>query len=394
MRRHRFAPARWTATSRSPRTAFAVAVAAGGCVVLTACGGSSHPSQHTATAATVTTRTSTAAHTTTTHDVLEELVAKTRSGIVRIEAESCTEQDTGTGFLISPHLVATVDHVVSGASTIRLIQHGKTAGHGTVIGEDAARDVALVRSSKPLSGHLFTFAAGHPALGESVAALGFPFGLPLSVSEGAVSGTRRTIPIDGVQRHQLIQTDAAVNPGNSGGPLLSLDTGEVVGLVDIGTTQANGIAFAVSGAVAHPLLDAWKAAPQAAAIPDCPTDETAAAPPSAAATRPASEGPLSSVNAYWSDIADGDYAAAWTHLVPTITSQAEFIRGEQQAQISDVEFDGTLAGISGSYATVDVVLLVTRDAQYGCRRWSGSYAMVKQGGRWLIEHARITPTAC
>ena len=91
--------------------------------------------------------------------------------------------------------------------------------------------------------------------------MGFPLGLPLSVSRGSVSGSGRNIPIDGETRRNLVQTDAAVNPGNSGGPLFS-STGEVVGLVDLGTSQAQGLAFAVSSRVAAPLLDAWRSSPQ------------------------------------------------------------------------------------------------------------------------------------
>jgi S1-C subfamily serine protease len=104
-----------------------------------------------------------------------------------------------------------------------------------------------------------------------VAALGFPLGLPLSVTRGSVSGLHRAIGIESIVRQNMIQTDAAVNPGNSGGPLLSAKTGDVLGLVDLGTTQANGLAFAVSSRVASPLLDAWKAAPQPVSVGGCST---------------------------------------------------------------------------------------------------------------------------
>ena len=95
----------------------------------------------------------------------------------------------------------------------------------------------------------------------------------------------RTIPIDGLRRRTLIQTDAAVNPGNSGGPLIT-DNGAVVGLVDLGTTQANGLAFAVSSMVARPLVQAWQAAPQPVSAGACPSQ----APPSAQAVAPPSSG--------------------------------------------------------------------------------------------------------
>jgi len=65
-----------------------------------------------------------------------------------------------------------------------------------------------------------------------------------------------------VRRRDMVQTDAAVNPGNSGGPLIDVDSGNVLGLVDLGNEDANGIAFAVSTQIARPLLQAWQQAPQ------------------------------------------------------------------------------------------------------------------------------------
>ena len=92
--------------------------------------------------------------------------------------------------------------------------------------------------------------------------LGYPLGLPLTLTRGTVSGLNRTIRIDGVPRRGLVQTDAAVNRGNSGGPLISIETGEVIGLVDLLAAEANGIAFAVSSRLAAPLLERWAAKPR------------------------------------------------------------------------------------------------------------------------------------
>ena len=100
-------------------------------------------------------------------------------------------------------------------------------------------------------------------------ALGFPLGLRLTSTQGAVSGVGRTVPIDGVRRRDMVQTDAAVNPGNSGGPLIDVDSGDVLGLVDLGSQEANGIAFAVSTQIARPLLQAWQQAPQRVPIAAC-----------------------------------------------------------------------------------------------------------------------------
>jgi hypothetical protein len=104
-----------------------------------------------------------------------------------------------------------------------------------------------------------------------ITALGFPLGLPLTVTRGLVSGSDRTVPIDGVKRRKLVQTEAAVNPGKSDGPLIASDTCEGVGLVDLGIDRANGLAFAVSGQVAAPLLQAWRVAPQPITSTGCPS---------------------------------------------------------------------------------------------------------------------------
>jgi S1-C subfamily serine protease len=209
---------------------------------------------------------------------LVDTIAEVRSGVVRINVRGCDGSGSGTGIIISPTLVVTVEHVIAGAARITLERSRNILGQAEVIGLDRDRDLALLRLRKPISGYRFRFAERPPRLGEEVAALGYPFGLPLSVSRGTVSGLSRTIAIDGIKRRALVQTDAAVNPGNSGGPLLAVRTGEVVGLVDLGTTEANGIAFAVSGVVANALVNAWRNAPQPHPLEKCPAPEVAPAP--------------------------------------------------------------------------------------------------------------------
>jgi hypothetical protein len=199
---------------------------------------------------------------------LADLVQQVRTGVMRIEVQTCDGLAVGTGFLVAPRLVATVEHVVDGAVTIDLKRAGKTLGRATVIGQDRERDLALLRTDRPIKGYRFKLANRRPRLGEDVAALGFPLGLPFTVTRGAVSGLNRAIPIDNVVRRRLVQTDASVNPGNSGGPLLTSD-GRVIGLIDLGSADVNGIAFAVSSEVAGPLLKAWQVAPQPVSATTC-----------------------------------------------------------------------------------------------------------------------------
>lgn len=198
----------------------------------------------------------------------EQLVARVKTGIIRIQTTTCDGEWVGTGFLVGPRQIATVEHVVDGAAAIVLKRRGQTIGAAKVVGEDPTRDLALLETKKPIGGYEFTLAARSPRLAESVVALGFPLGLPLTVTQGSVSGLERKIPIESVVRRQLVQTDAALNPGNSGGPLLATDTGQVIGLVDLGT-EAQGTSFAVSAAVAQPLLQAWRVAPQPVPSESC-----------------------------------------------------------------------------------------------------------------------------
>lgn len=230
------------------------------CLLAAGCGGSGGASKSGAAKPV-----STAATTVST----EDLVARVKTGIIRIETTTCDGRAVGTGFLVGSRLVATVEHVVDGATRIVLVRDGRVLSQATVIGEDPVRDLALLHTAKPISGYRFQFASRAPRLAEDVVALGFPFGLPLTVTKGSVSGLNRTIPIASVRRRQLVQTDAAVNPGNSGGPLLATDSGQVIGLVDLGTEQANGISFAVAAPVAAPLLKAWQVAPQPTAYASC-----------------------------------------------------------------------------------------------------------------------------
>ena len=150
---------------------------------------------------------------TTTKPIFADLVAKVRSGVVRIEVKTCDERAVGSGFLVGPRLVATVEHVVTGASKIQLKRNGKNVAVGTVIGTDKVRDLALIRTDRRISGYLFHLAGATPRLGDEVGALGFPLGLPLTVTKGSVSGLNRSIRIDGMNRRTLVQTD-----GNGGCP--------------------------------------------------------------------------------------------------------------------------------------------------------------------------------
>jgi Domain of unknown function (DUF4352) len=111
---------------------------------------------------------------------------------------------------------------------------------------------------------------------------------------------------------------------------------------------------------------------------------------------PSGSGPLDALTSYWQNISGHQFSAAYAYLAPGSVSQSEsvFVSQEQQAGIQSATFSGHVASNDGSAATVDVDSLITRDRQFGCRAWSGSYQLGNGTGQWLIEKAGITPGPC
>jgi putative serine protease PepD len=164
------------------------------------------------------------------------------------------QQAVGSGFVIdkSGHIV-TNDHVVAGASTVQVSFSDNESMRARIVGEDPATDVAVLRVSAPPRA-LRPLVLGNSdavRVGDSVIAIGNPFGLDRSVTAGIVSAVGRSIqaPNQVSTIGHAIQTDAAINHGNSGGPLLNA-AGQVIGvnaqIETGGTSNGNvGIGFAI-----------------------------------------------------------------------------------------------------------------------------------------------------
>jgi putative serine protease PepD len=162
----------------------------------------------------------------------------------------------GTGFEIDDRGdIVTNAHVVSGATSISVETNDGKTSRATLVGSDATTDVAVIHISTAAAAlHPLTFGDSTAlAVGDPVVAIGDPFGLADSVSAGIVSALGRTITSpDNHPIQDAIQTDAALNHGNSGGPLFN-DQGEVVGITsqiyaDQSTSGNVGIGFAVPSA--------------------------------------------------------------------------------------------------------------------------------------------------
>lgn len=164
------------------------------------------------------------------------------------------EQGVGTGVvIIDKGVILTNLHVVSGADRIKVIFSDGLEASASISGVQPENDLAVLQASKIPDDMIAATmrSTSDLAPGDKVIAVGFPFGIGPSVSGGIVSGLKRVFrsPEGKQEMKNLIQFDAAANPGNSGGPLVTMD-GEVVGIVTaiLNPTSARtflGIGFAV-----------------------------------------------------------------------------------------------------------------------------------------------------
>ncbi|MBR4940043.1 MAG: DegQ family serine endoprotease [Burkholderiaceae bacterium] len=138
------------------------------------------------------------------------------------------QRGTGSGFIVSSDgLILTNAHVVDGADELRIRLTDNREFAGKVLGLDKKTDIAVVKIEAKDLPVLKIGSSESLKVGEWVAAIGSPFGLHNTVTAGIVSAKSRQLPSD--QYVPFIQTDVAVNPGNSGGPLFNMQ-GEVVGI--------------------------------------------------------------------------------------------------------------------------------------------------------------------
>lgn len=195
-----------------------------------------------------------------------ELYALVRPSVVLITVGNPGEPNTslGSGVVVNVDgSILTANHVVEGASAVTVRFFDGSSQAATVVNRQPERDLAIIKVSRLPDGVNPAVLGGGVRPGEEVLAIGSPFGLDGSVSSGVVSALnrRRTIDSTGQVLENLIQFDAAVNPGNSGGPLVNR-SGQVVGIVSgiFNPTDQSvfiGIGFAVpieqAGGVLPPL---------------------------------------------------------------------------------------------------------------------------------------------
>jgi serine protease Do len=190
------------------------------------------------------------------------------SGVQQTPYGAQKEEGIGSGVIYrSDGYIITNNHVVEGSRNVEVAFADGSTEQGQVVGTDPTTDIAVVkvdRANLPAA----SFARGDPIVGQTAVAVGSPSGFESTVTSGIVSGTGREVPAQltgGRQENSLvdlIQTDAAISPGNSGGALADRD-GQVIGInvayLPPGQTGAENIGFAIpahtSTSVADQIID-------------------------------------------------------------------------------------------------------------------------------------------
>jgi serine protease Do len=222
-----------------------------------------------------------------------EAVEKTRGGIVTIKVEKkgawSRKQTTASGVIVAERgYVVTNHHVIAGADRIvvRLFDDTELVAKVSVVDEQADLAVLQVKPDKPLQA-LPLGSGSDLMVGETVIAVGHPFGYTNTVSAGIISSVSRNVAMPGGSvMPDLIQVNASINPGNSGGPLLNIN-GELIGINVALREDAQGIAFAINADTVQQVLtrhlNAQKVAGvqhglkcQEAAVPEAPTQARSA----------------------------------------------------------------------------------------------------------------------
>lgn len=170
------------------------------------------------------------------------------------------EQGSGSGIIISDDgYIVTNQHVIDGASEVEVILNTGTSYKATIVGQDTKTDLAVLKIEKGDEDFVAATLGDSTSLqvGELAVAIGNPMGMEFSgsVTAGIVSAVNRTMTIEN-RTYNLIQTDAAINSGNSGGALIN-QYGEVIGInsVKLSTTGVEGMGFAIAISEAKPIIN-------------------------------------------------------------------------------------------------------------------------------------------
>lgn len=345
-----------------------------------------------------------------------DTVAQVSTGVARISISTCDDvTSAGSGFLVSDTLVATAAHVVEGAATLQVESAG-TVSEAEVLGYSQEADLALLRLDEPVGDQVLFWADEPPRVSQEVSALGFPLGAGFASVQGVVSSLDPRV--EGFsETARYIQTDAPTNPGNSGGPLITVD-GSVIGVVLGGAEYTSegrpveGMNFALSYEDARPLIDGWVNSPQpmppvecpvAPGVPDPAEEVTVDVTVASTHERAAEFAQLLALHG--NAINDSQYDVAFDLFTPSLQDRMEGVETWRQGLLSTYWHELAVLDVTGTGDTLTTQTQVrtTQLSENGpdgqtCSVWTLDYTMVRdeQRGTWLIDEVTTPedPRAC
>lgn len=173
---------------------------------------------------------------------LPDLLDKVIPSVVQI----LTPTGQGTGFVLNENgLIITNKHVVGYNSFVQIRNNEEDIRYGQVVAANPYIDLAIVYSEGTFDNKLKLADSSDVRLGESVVAVGHPYGYDYTISQGIVSSIGRKDVNPSFKDIGFFQLDMGINPGNSGGPVIRRTNGEVIGMVTMGVLNADNIGFAV-----------------------------------------------------------------------------------------------------------------------------------------------------
>jgi Trypsin-like peptidase domain len=309
-------------------------------------------------------------------DSWADVVERVRPAVVRIEIDTCTnESGVGSGFAIDGW-VMTNRHVVEGYRNLVVVNADGTKRLPEQVRVSTSLDLALIKIPLDLS---MTWTTKVPRVADEVAALGFPRGIGFSFTKGSISALDVRVDDVDFSVTGLLQTDAAVNPGNSGGPLIDKD-GNVLGVVVLKRNDSEGLAFAIDGRQAQVFMSGQKGEPYS------PCEETSNATPNETIGGDSEEPqvpeaggagaptPEAVVIAFYDAVRVGDFDLAWQLGGKNLGKNPKFdvfAAGYDSTESSEVE----IVDVDGNQVTVRVTAVEQTNQGQQVSTYLGTYTV-------------------
>ncbi|WP_433708009.1 S1C family serine protease [Paenibacillus illinoisensis] len=317
-------------------------------------------------------------------------VKKTRKQIIEDSQKKVVTIESGiglgSGFLYNDKGdVITNAHVVEGSKevTVRTLNHEEY--QGTVIGIGEETDVAVVRVPGLQKITPLTIAKSKAETGDEVLALGSPLGLENTVTTGIISGVGRSFEIPPYIYSNLYQISAPITHGNSGGPLIHAETGEVLGINSAVVEQEGGIGFSIPITSVLKQVQAWSEKPNTTTV----VQTNGGGNKAASGTSAEAEGLVTS---FYLSLNESDYVTAYALLGSewqSGTSYAKFREGYLNTSYV------TISGISSSNhgndemeVTVTITADERRDGEYVTSKYKVTYQLGYENGQLKILHGQ------